>query len=124
MTVVELNAWSIAKELEMRAVRWINNALPILLAELKRLTPEDTKEMLNSYETKKASITWSTVVWTISNSSDHAVFVERWRSGIVFGYHKPKGNLFYAWEGNKTFARAVDNKRDEIIQIIYNELDR
>jgi hypothetical protein len=37
-------------------VSGINRALPILLEELKRLTPEDTKEMLNSFTTKRATI--------------------------------------------------------------------
>ena len=124
MTVVELNAWAFEREYQKRIVSWINRALPILLEELKRLTPEDTKEMLNSFTTQKATIEWDSVVWIIWNDADHAIYVEYWVNGLSYTYHKPKGSPFYRWVGNRTFARALDNKREEIIRIIYNEINR
>jgi hypothetical protein len=41
---------------EKRIIAGINKALPILLEELKRLTPEDTREMLNSYVVDEAKV--------------------------------------------------------------------
>lgn len=124
-TKVELNAWSIAKELTKRVITGINKALPILLDELKRLTPEDTREMLSSYQVERAKFDWNSIIWVISNTADHAIYVERWQKGRVFIYQKPKWNKgFYVWEWNRTFARAVDNTREKVIQTIYNEIDR
>lgn len=123
MTTIELKAWAFEREYRKRILVWINKALPILLEELKRLTPEDTKEMLNSF-VSTASVEWDTIVWMIGNEADHAIYVEYGRSGVKFWYHKPKWSLFYVWEWNRTFARAVDNTRDKIISIIYSEINR
>ena len=95
MTTIELNAWAFEAEYNKRIVRGINRALPVLLEELKRLTPEDTKEMLNSFVEQKAQVEWDTIVWIIGNEADHAIYVEYGRGGIQFWYHKPKWSLFY-----------------------------
>ena len=124
MTSVKLNAGSIMRVYEFRAIKWINNALPVLLEELKRLTPEDTKEMLNSYVVHNATTQWNKVIWTIGNTSWHAIYVEYWEWWVSFNYHKPKWSTIYRWQGNRTFARAVDNKRAKVIQIIFNEINR
>lgn len=122
--IVKLDAWAFIKEFTKRIVSWINKALPVLLEELKRLTPEDTGEMLSSYRTYRAENKWDSVIWYIENDSGHAIFVEYWRSGVMFWYHKPKWRLFYVGEWNRTFARAVDNVRDQVVQIIYNEIGK
>jgi len=124
MTTIELNVWSITAEYLRRIKIGIDKALPILLEELKSLTPEDTKEMLNSYVVQRAELNWDSVVWSIGNEAEHAIYVEYGRGWVKFWYHKPKWSLFYVWEWNRTFARAVDNKREEIIKIIYNEIDK
>jgi len=123
-TTVKLDAGIIAKEMEKRVVLWINKALQVLLKELQRLTPEDTGNMLNSYEVENAKSDWNQVVGIIRNNADYAIYVERWVSWLTFTYHKPKWKPFYDWIGNRTFARAVDNKRDEVIKIIFTEIDR
>jgi len=124
MTTIKLDAWSFELEYKKRIVRWINRALPVLLEELKRLTPEDTREMLESYKVTNAKVDGDSVVWVIWNEAEHAIFVEYGVEWVIFWYHKPKWKLFYTWVGNRTFARAVDNKRDEIISIIYQEINR
>ena len=122
-TVVPLSAWAFEAVYESRIRIWISKALPILLQELKDLTPEDTKEMLWSYRVETVKSEKGNIVWTITNDADYAVYVEYWVWGITFWYHKPKWSLFYTWVGNMTFHRAVDNSRDRIIQIIYNEIN-
>ena len=124
MTIIPLNAWAFAAEYEKRIVIWINRALPILLEELKRLTPEDTREMLNSFVVNNATIEWNSVVGIIWNDADHAIYVEYWANWLAYNYHKPKWTPFYRGVWNRTFARAVDNKKDEIIRIIYQEINR
>lgn len=124
MVVVPLDAWAFIKFYEGRVKEGIRKALPVLLEELKRLTPEDTKEMLNSYEVKEPIVRNWEVVWSIENHAEHAIYVEFWVAWVRFWYHKPKWSLFYVGVGNRTFTRAVDNKRSEIIQIITNEISK
>lgn len=122
--VVELDVWKVANEMTRRVMIWINKWLLVLLDELKRLTPEDTRNMLWSYEVEHAKIEWDIIVWTIKNKADYAIYVEYWVGWLQFNYHKPKWNVFYRWIGNRTFARAVDNTRDRIMQIVLSELNR
>lgn len=121
---IKLDAGAIAQEYTRRAIKWVNRALPILLQELKNLTPEDTKEMLDSYVVEKAQYDGGRVVWVIGNTAGHAIYVEFGRRWVKFWYHKPKWSLFYVWEGNRTFTRAVDNKREEITKIIFDSIDK
>lgn len=124
MTVIKLEVWAFVEHFTKWVERGIAKALPILLEELKRLTPEDTKEMLNSYEVKQPiQIDW-VIRWEITNNSDHAIYVEYGVNGNVYMYHKPKGNPFYSGVGNRTFARAVDNVRDRITSLIHNEINQ
>jgi phage host-nuclease inhibitor protein Gam len=124
MTTVDPTASAITKEYMRRIAIWVSKALPVLLEELKRLTPEDTKEMLDSFKTDQLLITTDTVTWTITNTSWHAIFVEYWVNWLTYNYHKPKWSVFYKWVGNRTFARAIDNTRDKVIEIIYNEINK
>jgi len=123
-TIVPLEAWAFSREYEKRVKIWIKRALPVLLEELKSLTPEDTREMLNSYRIEALTDSWWKIVWTITNDADYAIYVEYWSEWVMFWYHKPKWSLFYIWHWNRTFARAVDNSREKIIEIIYNEVNR
>ena len=54
MTAIELNVGAFVSAITNRVKKAINLALPVLLDELKRLTPEDTGEMLNSYKVEQA----------------------------------------------------------------------
>lgn len=58
------------------------------MEELKRLTPEDTKEMLNSYRVDKEKIRSDTFEATITNDAEHAEKVE-YGEGRIYDYHKP-----------------------------------
>lgn len=114
--------WTIPRFLEARAKKAIWKALLVLLAELKRLTPEDTKEMLNSYRVVWVKRDWNNLVWAIGNDAKHAIYVEFGVKGKVYNYHKPKWSTFYSGEGNRTFTRALDNKRQEILNLIQREV--
>lgn len=124
MTSVPLNVWAITNAYNSAIKRWIRRAIPTLMQELKKLTPEDTKEMLNSYRIEGVEDKWDKIVWTISNDAEHAIYVEYGVEGLTFNYHKPKWGVFYRWIGNRTFARAVDNARDKVMQIIFNSIDK
>ena len=124
MTTIKLDAWAFAREYERRLVVGIRKALPVLLEELKRLTPEDTRTMLNSYVVEDVKVEWDSVIGSIRNDADYAIFVEYWVNGLSYNYHKPKGTVFYQWVGNRTFARAVDNVRQRVEQIILSEVNR
>ena len=98
--------------------------MPVLMEALKELTPEDSKTMLNSYRIESLKNEGGYIVWTITNDTDYAIYVEYGKEWVSFWYHKPKDSLFYVGEGNMTFHRAVDNSKKEITEIIYNEINR
>ena len=123
-TVVPLKAWAFAAIYEQRIIIGIQRALPVLLEALKDLTPEDTQEMLNSYRVDTVKKDGWNIVGVITNDVDYAIHVEYWASGLRYWYHKPKWSLFYVWQWNMTFHRAVDNSREKITQIIFNEINR
>ena len=124
MTTIKLDVWGFVSFYKSRLVIWINEALPILLEELKRLTPENTWEMLDSYQIQSASMIWGSIVGIVWNTAWHAIYVERWQSWLVFNYHKPKWNVVFQWVGNRTFARAVDNTKDRILATILAAINR
>lgn len=124
MTTIELDAWAFAREYEKRLVVGIRKAIPVLLEELKRLTPEDTRNMLESYVVEDVKVEWDKVIGSIRNDADYAIYVEYGINGISYNYHKPKGTVFYQWVGNRTFARAVDNVRERVENIILSEVNR
>ena len=117
MVKVDLNVWSLVGATEKLLKVWVWKSVVVLEAELKRLTPEDTKEMLNSYISDIDS-DWSSVIWEVGNTAKHAIYVEYWVEWKKYNYHKPKGSVFYNWVWNRTFARAVDNKKWDILDII------
>lgn len=118
---VELNEGNLVKYFFNKLIGSQNKQWNILLNELKRLTPEDTKEMLNSYnmDTKRE---WFKYVTTITNTAPHAIYVEYGVKGKQYNYHKPKGSVFYRGVGNRTFARAVDNTKAKVIWDIRSSL--
>lgn len=124
MTTVELSVWAFVAELTQRVKRGINLALPILLEELKRLTPEDTGNMLDSYKVEQATEKDGKIVGVIYNEAKYAIYVEYGVRWLVYTYHKPKWTAFYDGVGNRTFARAVDNVRSEVEQAVLSEVDR
>lgn len=121
MTKVELEVWALIWATQKWVISWISKAIDILEKELKALTPEDTKEMLRSY-VKQLKTTDSEVIGQVWNTSKHAIFVEYGVEGKQYNYHKPKWNVFYKWVWNRTFARAIDNKKQDILSIIQKEI--
>jgi hypothetical protein len=74
--------------------------------------------MLNSYEILNVIKVWWTYIGSVVNNASHGIYVEFGSSGKTFNYHKPAWVPFYSWVGNRTFARAMDNKRQEMVAII------
>lgn len=114
--------WQVQIQLQKQLEVWMNKAIQVLLEELKRLTPEDTKEMVNSYKVLDARIEWNNMIASVGNTADHSIDVEFSIDWRTFNYHKPKWRTVYTWIWNRTFARAVDNKRQEILNIIANSI--
>ena len=106
------------KRIEGRIIKAIREGLNILLLELKKNTPEDTKEMLNSYKVVDVVKQWDVFVGVIGNKAWHALIVELGVSGRVYNYHKPKGTTFYRWVGNKTFERSLLSVQDRIYKLV------
>lgn len=103
--------------IEWKLIRAIRQWLNLLLQELKKNTPEDTKEMLNSYKVIDVQKRWTDYVGIIGNKADHAIYVEYWRDR-VFNYHKPKWSVFYRWVWNRTFQRSLLAVQDKIYKLI------
>jgi hypothetical protein len=120
MAKLNFDVWKLIWATEKWLLSWIKKAVVVLEEELKRLTPEDTLEMLNSYESEVQS-NWDSVEGTVWNKAEHAVFVEYWAEK-AYNYHKPKWSVFYKWVWNRTFARWLDGKKTEILSIITKEL--
>lgn len=103
--------------IEWKLIRAIRQWLNLLLQELKKNTPEDTKEMLNSYKVIDVQKRWTNYIGIIGNKADHAIYVEYWRDR-VFNYHKPKWSVFYRWVWNRTFQRSLLAVQDKIYKLI------
>ena len=124
MTTVNIDVGKLVGATIKSATKGIQKAIPVLTEELKRLTPEDTWEMLNSY-VSDIDYRWNNVIWSVWNTAKHAIYVEYGQSGRNFVYQKPKGNRWrYVWQWVRTFARSADNKREEIANIIYQEVNK
>jgi len=59
--MIKFDAKSISNELIRRAKQGVNNAIPVLMEELKAITPELTKEMVQSYKVEKTTTIGGTV---------------------------------------------------------------
>jgi len=125
--MIKFDAKSISNELIRRAKQGVNNAIPVLMEELKAITPELTKEMVQSYKVEKTTTIGGTVEAWITNTAKHALLVEYgvWQT---FDYHKPAGPeprpIIYRGKGNKTFARGTDNARKIVLEKIYEWLNQ
>lgn len=65
-------------------------------AEVDKLTPEDTLELLENNKVSEVEKNGNTYSVKIYNDTPYAVHVEYGaKDGRKFGYHKPKGKLFY-----------------------------
>ncbi len=117
---VQIFDWILAdvqKKIEGKLIKAIREWLNILLLELKKNTPEDTKEMLRSYKVIDVQKRGDTYVGVIGNSADHAIYVEYWQDRI-FNYHKPKWSVFYRGVWNRTFQRSLLSVQDKIYKLV------
>lgn len=110
------------RNIEWKIILWIRKWLDILLAELKKNTPEDTKEMLKSYKIIDVVKKWDLYIWVIWNTAEHSLYVEFWVGWNIYNYHKPKWSKFYSGIWNKTFERSLINVQDKILQVIVESI--
>lgn len=92
-------------------------------AEVDRLTPEDTLELLwnnKISEVEKGGDTYSIKVY---NTTPYAIHVEYGaKDGRNFSYNKPKGKVFYVGNGARMFWRTKEKIRGEIKKEIRDEI--
>lgn len=92
-------------------------------AEVDSLTPEDTLELVGNNQISEVSKQWDTQSIRIYNPTPYAVHVEYGaRDGRKFGYHKPKGSLFYVGNGARMYGRTKEKMKDTIPQMIEEEI--
>jgi len=119
MTVkVNIDSNRLQKELIQNYLRKVNHAVDVLKTEIDRLTPEDTKNLLQNNRVKPAVLIGDKVVGSVYNETDYAFFVEYWVGWNAYNYHKPKGNTFYRGIGNRTFTRSLDTIRQDLNKIL------
>jgi len=100
----------------------INQGLSFLKEKIEAWTPEDTRKLVWSYETEKATRNGDIVSWKIKNKTPYAYWVEYWVWGKIYKYNKPKWNIFKIWVGARMMTKAKENNQSEIISIISKNL--
>lgn len=92
-------------------------------AEVDKLTPEDTLELLENNKVSWVEKNGNTYSVKVYNDTPYAVHVEYGaKDGRKFGYHKPKGNLFYVGNGARMFGRTKEKVRGKISEEIKSEI--
>ena len=98
------------------------NALEVK-AEVDKLTPEDTLELLENNKVSGVEKNGNTYSVKVYNDTPYAVHVEYGaKDGRKFGYHKPKGKLFYIGNGARMFGRNKEKVRAKIGEQIKSEI--
>ncbi len=110
------------KRIRKELVEWINSWLEVLKKEVDELTPEKTGDLIENNKVQLAAfLQFGRVSGSVYNDLDYAKYIEfgvQWRD---YNYHK-KGTVIHTWVGNRTFTRAMDNKKAEIVNIIKNKI--
>ena len=89
-------------------------------AEVDKLTPEDTLELLENSKVSEVEKDGNIKVY---NNTPYAVHVEYGaKDGRKFGYHKPKGRVFYVGNGARMFGRTKEKIRGKIGKQIRDEI--
>lgn len=92
-------------------------------AEVDKLTPEDTLELLENNKVSGVEKDGNTYSVKVYNDTPYAIHVEYGaKDGRKFGYHKPKGKLFYVGNGARMFGRTKEKVRDKIAKEIKSEI--
>ena len=92
-------------------------------AEVDKLTPEDTLELLENNKVSEVEKNGNTYSVKVYNDTPYAVHVEYGaKDGRKFGYHKPKGRLFYVGNGARMFGRTKEKVRGKIAKEIKSEI--
>ncbi len=92
-------------------------------AEVDKLTPEDTLELLENNKVSEVEKDGNTYSVKVYNDTPHAIHVEYGaKDGRKFGYHKPKGKLFYVGNGARMFGRTKEKVRGKITKEIKSKI--
>lgn len=108
---VTFNADRLTKRFLGKLERWVNKTLDETKQLVDDKTPEDTKTLLWNNKLNPATVTWSTVKWSVSNNTPYVFFVEFgvwWKN---YNYNKPKWSKFYSGVWARMFARTADEIR-------------
>lgn len=92
-------------------------------AGVDKLTPEDTLELLESNKVSEVEKNGNIYSVKVYNDTPYAVHVEYGaKDGRRFGYHKPKGRVFYVGNGARMFGRTKEKIRGKIGKQIRDEI--
>lgn len=99
----------------------INTALKYVKKEIDDKTPEDTRTLVGNNNINDASTDNGKSMWSVSNSTPYAIYVEHWVWGKAYNYHKPKGTVAYTGVGAKMYTKTIFDEKvkqtnKEIIQ--------
>lgn len=110
-----INIRAIENKIRIWSKNAINNALPTLKQSIEDNTPEDTRNLVSTYETNQA--TQANPKGIVFTRVDYAKKVEYGVGGRVYRYQKPKGNKGWrVWVGARMFAIGYENARQELIK--------
>lgn len=112
--------WVKAQLLDI-AERNMKEALEYVKDEVDSKTPEDTKTLLWNNTIEPIIKLDTKIVWVVSNDTEYAPYVEFW-VWRNYNYNKPKGTIFYSWNGARMFTRTADSQQvQEDLTIILNK---
>jgi len=118
---IKFSVNEVMKEITNNTVDWLNSIAFDYKDEVDRLTPEDTQELLHNNTVEPVRRIWKTLVSSVYNNTEYASIVEYGITWKDYNYHKPKWTIMYTWEGNRTFARALDNIKEILIEKLSNK---
>ena len=90
--------------------------------KLEKIIPEELKKKALEIkaEVEKQGNTYSVKIY---NDTPYAIYVEYGaKDGRRFGYHKPKGKIFYVGNGARMFGRTKEKIRGKISEEIKSEI--
>lgn len=92
-------------------------------AEVDKLTPEDTLELIGNNKVSEVEKHGNVYTVRVYNDTPYAIYVEYGaKDGRRFGYHKPKGKIFYVGNGARMFGRTKEKIRGKISEEIKSEI--
>lgn len=122
----KITIWNTKQLLEDEIIKRMDEANKYLLEKIKEETPEDTFKLQNSHTIEPTRKEWSKIIWTISNDTEYAVYVEYWL-GKKYNYYKnwwrrKWGSPFKTGDWARMFSKSYDSQENiDKIQNIFNK---